>query len=196
LEGDGVSSNQALDYYEILQISPNAEPETVHRVFRLLAQRYHPDNAETGNEAQFRALNEAYRVVSDPEQRARYDVIHTRLRQERWRLVASGAEAENNFDAERGIRLTVLEVLYTRRRLELDSPGLSPLDLEKLIGRAREHLEFTIWFLIQKKFITRSDGSMLQITVDGVEYLETNYAANAQRRLGPGLVEKATRVAS
>jgi curved DNA-binding protein CbpA len=191
-----VSSNQALDYYEILQISPNAEPETVHRVFRLLAQRYHPDNAETGNEAQFRALNGAYRVLSDPEQRARYDVIHTRLRQERWRLVASGAEAENNFDAERGIRLTVLEVLYTRRRLELDSPGLSPLDLEKLIGRAREHLEFTIWFLIQKKFITRSDGSMLQITVDGVEYLESNYAANAQRRLGPGIVEKTTRVAS
>jgi curved DNA-binding protein CbpA len=191
-----VSSNQALDYYEILQISPNAEPETVHRVFRLLAQRYHPDNVETGNETQFRALNDAYRVLSDPEQRARYDVIHTRLRQERWRLVASGAEAENNFDAERGIRLTVLEVLYTRRRLELDSPGLSPLDLEKLIGRAREHLEFTIWFLIQKKFITRSDGSMLQITVDGVEYLEGNYAANAQRRLGPGIVEKTTRVAS
>ena len=191
-----MSSNQTVDYYEILQISPNAEPETVHRVFRLLAQRYHPDNAETGNEAQFRALNDAYRVLSDPEQRARYDVIHTRLRQERWRLVASGAEAENNFDAERGIRLTVLEVLYTRRRLELDSPGLSPLDLEKLIGRAREHLEFTIWFLIQKKFITRSDGSMLQITVDGVEYLESNYAANAQRRLGPGIVEKTTRVAS
>ncbi len=185
-----MSSNQAVDYYEILQISPNAEPETVHRVFRLLAQRFHPDNAETGNEAQFRVLNDAYRVLSDPEQRARYDVIHTRLRQERWRLVASGAEAENNFDSERGIRLTVLEVLYTRRRLELDSPGLSPLDLEKLTGRAREHLEFTIWFLVQKKFVTRSDGSMLQITVDGVEYLENNYAANAQRRLGPGSVQK------
>ena len=191
-----MSSNQAADYYEILQISPNAEPETVHRVFRLLAQRCHPDNKETGNEAQFRLLTDAYRVLSDPEQRARYDVIHTKLRQERWRLVASGAEADNNFDAERGIRLTVLEVLYTRRRLELDSPGLSPLDLEKLTGRAREHLEFTIWFLVQKKFITRSDGSMLTITVDGVEYLESNQAANAQRRLGPGQVPAATRVAS
>lgn len=191
-----MSSNQAADYYEILQISSNAEPETVHRVFRLLAQRCHPDNKETGNEAQFRLLTDAYRVLSDPEQRARYDVIHTRLRQERWRLVASGAEADNNFDAERGIRLTVLEVLYTRRRLELDSPGLSPLDLEKLIGRAREHLEFTIWFLVQKKFITRSDGSMLTITVDGVEYLESNQAANAQRRLGPGPTPTATRVAS
>jgi curved DNA-binding protein CbpA len=191
-----VSSNQAADYYEILQISSNAEPETVHRVFRLLAQRCHPDNKETGNEAQFRLLNDAYRVLSDPEQRARYDVIHTKLRQERWRLVASGAEADNNFDAERGIRLTILEVLYTRRRLELDSPGLSPLDLEKLTGRAREHLEFTIWFLVQKKFITRSDGSMLTITVDGVEYLESNQAANAQRRLGPGPAPTAARVAS
>jgi len=192
-----VSSNQAADYYEILQISPNAEPETVHRVFRLLAQRFHPDNAETGNEGHFRMLNDAYRVLSDPEQRARYDVVHTKLRQERWRLVASGAEADNNFDAERSIRLTVLEVLYTRRRLEPESSGLSPLDLEKLTGRAREHLEFTIWYLVQKKYITRSDGSMLQITVDGVEHLESNYTANAQRRLGPGQAPKApTRVAS
>jgi hypothetical protein len=91
----------------------------------------------------------------------------------------------------------VLEVLYTRRRLELDSPGLSPLDLEKLTGRAREHLEFTIWFLVQKKYLTRSDGSMLTITVEGVEYLENNHTANAQRRLGPGPVPRtATRVAS
>jgi curved DNA-binding protein CbpA len=190
-----VSSNQAVDYYETLQISPNAEPETVHRVFRLLAQRFHPDNTETGNETEFRLLNDAYRVLSDPEQRARYDVVHTKLRQERWRLVATGAEADNNFDAERSIRLTILEVLYTRRRLELESPGLSPLDLEKLTGRAREHLEFTIWFLVQKKFITRSDGSMLQITVDGVEYLENNYTAT-QRRLGPGQAPKAPARAS
>ena len=189
-------SNQP-DYYEILQISPNAEPETIHRVFRLLAQRYHPDNVETGNEAQFRLLNEAYRVLSDPEQRARYDIVHTGLRQERWRLVASAAEADNNFDSERSIRLTVLEVLYSRRRLEQDNPGLSPLDLEKLIGRAREHLEFTIWFLIQKKYVTRSDGSLLTITVDGAEYLENNHTASAQRRLGPGPIQKApTRVAS
>ena len=178
-----MSSHKAADYYEILQISPNAQPDTVHRVFRLLAQRFHPDNAETGNEAQFRELNEAYRVISDPEQRAKYDVTHEGQRQERWRIVSSGAQAENNFEAERSVRITVLEVLYTRRRLELDNPGLSPLDLEKLTGRPREHLEFTLWFLVQKKFVTRSDGSLLQITVEGVEYLENNHATGTQRRL-------------
>jgi curved DNA-binding protein CbpA len=186
-------ANQAVDYYEILQISPNAEPETVHRVFRLLAQRYHPDNAETGSEAHFRQLSEAYQVLSDPEKRARYDVAHASQRQERWRLVSSGAQADNNFDAEQTVRLTVLEVLYTRRRLELDSPGLSPLDLETLIGRAREHLEFTIWYLVQKKFITKSDGSLLQITAEGVEYLEQNYKTNPQRRLGPAVTPKDAR---
>jgi curved DNA-binding protein CbpA len=175
-------TDQTADYYEILQISSNAEPETVHRVYRLLAQRYHPDNGETGNEARFRLLSEAYQVISNAERRAQYDVVHARLRQERWRLVSSGAQAENDFEGEQVVRLTVLEVLYTRRRIELDSPGLSPLDLETLTGRAREHLEFTIWYLTQKKYVTRSDNSMLVITAEGVEYLERNYREDSQRR--------------
>jgi DnaJ-class molecular chaperone len=109
------------DFYDILQISRNAEPETVHRVYRLLAQRFHPDNTETGNDVQFRRLTEAYQVLSDPERRARYDVHHARLTQDRWRLVSAGANADNDFEAEQQTRLTVLEVLYTRRRLEPDA---------------------------------------------------------------------------
>lgn len=171
-----------VDYYELLQISPNAEPETVHRVYRLLAQRFHPDNQETGNDARFRQLTEAYEVLSDPARRAKYDVTHAQQRQERWRLVSSGAESENDFQAEQSVRLTVLEVLYTRRRVEPHNPGLFTTDLEPLTGRPREHLEFTLWYLIQKKFITRSDSSLLMITADGVEYLEQNYQDVLQRK--------------
>jgi curved DNA-binding protein len=82
-----------LDYYEVLQVSPNAEPDTVHRVYRLLAQRFHPDNRETGSDERFRALQEAYAVLSNPEKRAQYDVHHARLTRERWRLVSSGADS-------------------------------------------------------------------------------------------------------
>jgi len=171
-----------VDYYEVLQISPNAEPETVHRVYRLLAQRFHPDNRETGNDERFRRLTEAYEVLSDAQRRAKYDVVHSQQRQERWRLISSGAQSENDFQAEQGLRLTVLEVLYTRRRTEPESPGLFPTDLERLTGRPREHLEFTIWYLLQKKFITRSDNSLLVVTADGVEYLEHNYQDTLQRR--------------
>ena len=101
-----MSTDPTPDYYEVLQISPNAEPDTVHRVYRLLAQRLHPDNAETGNAGQFRALTEAYQVISDPEQRVRYDVIHTQQRQERWRIVSSNERAENDFESEHLVRLT------------------------------------------------------------------------------------------
>ncbi len=171
-----------VDYYETLQISPNAEPETVHRVYRLLAQRFHPDNGETGNEARFRELTEAYQVLSDPERRAQYDVVYQRQRQDRWRLVATGAESENDFGTEQYVRLTVLEVLYTKRRVEPAEPGLYIIDLERMTGRPREHLEFTIWFLIQKKLIQRSDSSLLFITADGVEHLEQNYQTNIQSK--------------
>jgi curved DNA-binding protein CbpA len=58
------------DHYETLQISPNADPDTIHRVYRLLAQRYHPDNQETGDEKRFREINEAYAVLSDASNRA------------------------------------------------------------------------------------------------------------------------------
>jgi curved DNA-binding protein CbpA len=171
-----------VDYYEVLQISPNAEPETVHRVYRLLAQRLHPDNRETGNEARFRQLTAAYEVLSDAQRRAKYDVIHSQQRQERWRLISSGAQSETDFQTEQGLRLIVLEVLYTRRRTEPEKPGLFPTDLERLTGRPREHLEFTIWYLLQKKYLTRSDNSLLVITADGVEYLEQNYQETLQRK--------------
>lgn len=170
------------DYYEVLQISPNAEPETVHRVYRLLAQRFHPDNQETGSEARFRELTQAYEVLSEPERRAKYDVVHAQQRQDRWRLVSTGAQAENDFESEQLVRLTVLEVLYTRRRIDPDKPGMFSTELEKLTGRPREHLEFTIWFLIQKKLVGRSDNSVLLITAEGVEYLEANYQDVLQRR--------------
>jgi curved DNA-binding protein CbpA len=43
------ASEKFLDFYELMQISPNAEPETVQRVYRMLAARYHPDNTQTGD---------------------------------------------------------------------------------------------------------------------------------------------------
>jgi len=171
------------DHYEVLQISPNAEPETVHRVYRLLAQRFHPDNLETGNLRRFKEVSEAYRALSDPEQRARYDVGLAQRKKERWRMLSNGTSADNDFDLEHRVRLTALEVLYTQRRCEPGRPGLTVLDLEELLGRPREHLEFTVWFLTQKKYVTRSDGAVLAITAEGVEHLELHCQSTGTRRL-------------
>ena len=177
-----MENDDTADYYETLQISSNAEPETIHRVYRMLAQRFHPDNKETGSATRFRLVSEAYEILSVPEKRARYDVVHQQRQQDRWRLVSKGAEAENDFTVEQVLRLTVLEVLYTQRRLDPGVPGIFSIELEKLTGRPREHLEFTIWYLVQKKLVNRGDSSILVITAEGVEYLEQNYQADLLRR--------------
>jgi curved DNA-binding protein CbpA len=170
-----------IDYYEVLQVSDSAEAETINRVYRILAQRFHPDNRETGNEARFREMTEAYQVLSDPEKRASYDATYQKHRKDRWRLVSAGAESENDFEMEQAVRLTVLEALYTKRRLEPQNPGIYWRDIERMIGRPREHLEFTIWFLSQKKLVS-TDDARLYLTADGAEYLEESYRSNLHRK--------------
>lgn len=177
-----MAGDPIVDYYELLQVSPNADPDLIHRVYRLLAQRVHPDNRDTGNPEQFRRLHEAYAVLSDPAQRARYDVIHLRQRQDRWRLVELGTDTRSVVETERSTRLTVLEVLYTRRRTTPNDPGIFDLDLAALVGRPRDDLEFTLWYLISRSLVRRADGSRLTITAEGVDYLEDNHPAARERR--------------
>src|SRR4029453_12797146 len=129
-----MSEDKKPDYYEILQISQNAEPDTIGRVFRLFAQRFHPDNQESGDAAKFRLIHEAYSVLNDPVARAKYDIGYHQQRQDRWRLVSSRTP-DNQFDLEASTRLTVLEVLYTQRRIEPGTSGVYQSELENLAGR-------------------------------------------------------------
>jgi curved DNA-binding protein CbpA len=66
---------EAVTYYDLLRVSHRARPEGVRAAYRRLAQRYHPDKMPSNPDAQrvMAALNEAYAVLSDPQQRARYD---------------------------------------------------------------------------------------------------------------------------
>ncbi len=169
------------DYYEILQISKNADADTIHRVYRLLAQRFHPDNQDTGDEQRFREIHEAYLVLKEPDKRAQYDVHYEARRHERWRLIVSGPPDYRGIASERHLRYVVLELLYSQRRTEADKPSLSNRDVAELLGKPREHLEFTIWYLIQKRLLSRDDQSRLTITVDGVDYVEAYQQAKAPR---------------
>lgn len=163
------------DYYELLQISASAEAETIQRVYRMLAQRYHPDNQQTGDPKRFRELVEAYEVLSEPARRAQYDLLYNEQRKTRYHAVSVPDRADNPIEVEQMVRLTVLEVLYERRRTEPGKGGVFVLDLESLTGQPREHLEFTVWYLTKKGFVAREDNSKMSITVDGVDYLETHY---------------------
>src|SRR6185436_1617959 len=56
-----------IDYYEILELSPNANSETIERIFRHFAKRYHPDNRDTGDETRFNDIVEAHNALRDQE---------------------------------------------------------------------------------------------------------------------------------
>ena len=62
------------DHYKVLGLTNKATPEEVKRRFRELARRWHPDVAKSDDASErFKAINEAYRVLSDPDRRASYD---------------------------------------------------------------------------------------------------------------------------
>ncbi len=169
----GAGPELAADYYELLQLSPKATPDTVHRVFRILAQRYHPDNADTGNAEMFRLLMVAYNVLNDPEKRAAYDVHRAGAQELRWKIFDT-AQAAQGAEAEKRKRQGILSLLYTKRLREPDRPALSLREMEDLLGCPREHLEFSLWYLKENGMIARADNARFTITIQGVDAAEAN----------------------
>src|SRR5690242_20730075 len=64
----------ARDFYEVLGVGRSADRDEIQRAYRTLARKYHPDvNKDPQAEERFKEINEAFSVLSDPEQRTRYD---------------------------------------------------------------------------------------------------------------------------
>ena len=110
-------SDAFVDLYEVLQISPSADLETIQRVYRLLALRYHPDNQETGNPNEFEFVLKAYRILSDPETRASYDSEYHQRQKLRWKIFDQGG-ALTARETEQRQREGVLSLLYAKRLQE------------------------------------------------------------------------------
>lgn len=81
---------QLKDYYKILEVEPIATQQEIKKSFRRLALKFHPDK-NAGNhqaEAQFKEIQEAYEVLSDPDQRKEYNY-------KRWHLRSIGQSYSN-----------------------------------------------------------------------------------------------------
>jgi len=61
------------DYYKTLEIDEKADAKAIKSAYRRMARKYHPDVGGKGQEERFKAINEAYQVLSDPTKRAEYD---------------------------------------------------------------------------------------------------------------------------
>ncbi|CAM3728554.1 DnaJ C-terminal domain-containing protein [Bordetella tumulicola] len=79
------------DYYQTLDLKPDASDDEIKRAYRKLARKYHPDvSKESDAEARMRDINEAYDVLRDAEKRQAYDKL------------ASGASPNGEFQPPPG----------------------------------------------------------------------------------------------
>jgi curved DNA-binding protein CbpA len=159
------------DYYEFLQISPNADRDTIHRVYRFLGARYHPDNPASGNAEMFNRLKTAYEVLSNPARRAEYDAA-CKNGAPRPAPLSDSIDFMDDLEGEKNRRLGLLAVLYARRRMNHAAPEVSLAEIEMRMGFPRDYLDFTIWYLQRKGYISRADNGDLALTVDGVDFVE------------------------
>lgn len=180
-----MKENSSDDYYEDLQISPNADIETIDRIYRMLAKRYHPDNGGSGNVERFDRITKAYHALSDPVQRAAYDISYEQVQARRWNLVAAAAPASPGNGKDLEIRNAVLSILYIERRNDPLGASVGLYQLEKLLGWPERMLEFHTWYLKEKGWIQRTDSGGYAITVAGIDVLEQSGLMLGRDRLLP-----------
>lgn len=168
-----MSENQFVDFYELMQLHPNADTETVDRIFRHLAKKFHPDNSEYGDTDRFRRIVDAHKTLSDPELRAGYDVKYQEYWNHKWGIAA---EASKNaaFGEDQVARERMLSLLYVQRRRNMSSPGVGDGEMARLLNCPMELVEFHLWYLKAKGWVERLDTGLMAITAQGVDQVEQN----------------------
>ena len=177
-----MNQDRYVDYYEDLQVSPNADQETIERVYRLLAKKYHPDNNSTGNGEKFTIVTTAYNVLSNTEKRVAYDANYENARNQKLKALAKVSSSES-FENDKQIRRAILSILYIDRRQNPSDSGVGSWRLEKLLDWPEKILEFHIWYLKEKGWIQRVDTGGYAITAKGVEVIEEDVFISEKQRL-------------
>jgi curved DNA-binding protein CbpA len=185
-----VTEESFVDYYELLQLSVNADDDTIRRVFRHLAKRHHPDAPGGGDRKQFDRLVEAHSTLTDPQARAAYDAKYQRYWSQTWKVASEAADGGTLFD-DANMRDRMLTLFYVKRRQSMRQPGIGELELARLVGVPVEHVEFHIWYLREKGWIQRLETGMLALTAAGVDQIEKLQQGNGTRRLTDGREIKA-----
>jgi len=180
-----MAEDRFVDYYELLQVSQNADGETIDRVFRLLAKRYHPDNKATGDARRFTAIAQAFQILSDPEERARYDARYESDKQVQWSLFFEAPLAGDTDDQR--VQRWILSILYKLRRRDPSNPGMGDYELERYLEAAEGQLQFHLWYLKEKGWAIRTDSGQWAITADGVDWVvKEDQLLRKDRLIGDG----------
>lgn len=159
-----------IDYYDLMQLSPNADDDTIRRIFRHLAQKWHPDH-EGGDPDRFKCLLQAHRILTNPDTRAAYDVKYQKFWESKWKMAAE-ASGGQGFTDDKNVRERMLSLYYVERRSKMQDPGLGEYEVSRLLRIPVEILDFHIWYLREKGWVQRLENGQLAITASGVDQVE------------------------
>jgi curved DNA-binding protein len=163
-----------VDCYEILQVRPTCSAKTLETAYRFLAKKYHPDHPETADIDRFNEVVGAYKVLRNPEKRAKYDQEYVQLNGAHWFDEDDGDgveidEAPALDDAEAHSK--ILMFLYKKRRENAQKAGVVAFYLQDMLQCSDEHFEFHKWYLKEKGFIELTEQGTLAITIEGVDHV-------------------------
>jgi hypothetical protein len=168
--GGQVNRSSFIDYYDLMQISPNADEETIQHVFRYLAKKLHPDHPQ-GDSERFSLLVEAHKTLTNPERRAAYDLRYQRFWENKWNLAADASDGRA-FVEDSEVREGLLSLYYVQRRTKMHDPGLGEMEVARLMRIPIHLVEFHIWYLKEKGWIQRLENGQLALTALGVDQVE------------------------
>ena len=166
------ASSLFVDYYDLMQISPNADEDTIQHVFRHLAKKWHPDN-QKGDPEQFKLLVEAHKVLTNVERRAAYDLRYQKFWDTKWNLTADTSDSRSCVD-DNEVREGLMSLYYVQRRSKMNDPGLGEMEVARLMRIPVHLIDFHIWYLKEKGWIQRLENGQFALTVLGVDEVEKN----------------------
>lgn len=162
-----------VDYYSVLQVSPDCSHRGLETAYRQLAKMYHPDHPETADLDKFNAVIEAYRNLRNPDKRTDYDAVYASRSDTAFEFVTEHpADAEDRSalsDSEAHTK--ILRELYKRRRENAQDAGIVRFYLQQMLDCSDDNFDFHVWYLKAKSLIETTENGTLAITIEGVDHV-------------------------
>ena len=179
-----------VDFYRILQVSPDCDTSALEAAYRHLAKRYHPDHLETADAGRFAEVMEAYRVLRQPDGRSEYDRLYHQTVSAPPPPPASPGEADAAVNAlgDGEAHAKILHFLYEKRRENARDPGVAGFYAQQLLECSDELFDFHAWYLKEKGFIVLDEQGRLAITIEGVDHV---IATSRSREVARLLISRA-----
>lgn len=159
-----------IDYYKILEVSPDCSSKALEGAYRSLAKKYHPDHSATANVEKLTEVITAYKKLKNKENRLNYDSLYSRMTGHLFIRSSDPSEDQTAIsDSEAHEKMLLL--LYKKRREQARDAGVGHFYLQEMLGCTDDIFEFHVWYLKEKGFIITTDQGTLAITIEGIDHV-------------------------